>query len=298
MRNLFIVLFVWLTTVVAFCADAPVRIAILAGVGERAPDDKAIALLEVQLSQQEGVVLLERQDVDRVLREHEIGLSGAGLTDRATSVRVGKLLHVDCFLAVERVRYSDGGWHVLHRLQLIEGRTGLIVGSAYLPALRGETGARAAMQAVEPLLAAIALPDDQKRYVGFAGYHGEGSHSDDAASLHDALGVLVARELAKIPGVMIVDREHLQELQKEKDLTGVDMALALSSFMIEGQVRPHHGKDGSGVVHTVVHRLGDGNAFPVIETDCRARRATECGRQIAERIAEQIEVAGHTAAAD
>jgi hypothetical protein len=37
MRRLFIVLFVWLTTVVAFCADAPVRIAILAGAGERAP---------------------------------------------------------------------------------------------------------------------------------------------------------------------------------------------------------------------------------------------------------------------
>jgi len=39
MRNLFIVLFVWLTTVVAFCADPPamVKIAIISGEGDRAP---------------------------------------------------------------------------------------------------------------------------------------------------------------------------------------------------------------------------------------------------------------------
>jgi hypothetical protein len=79
MRHLVIVLCLWLTTVVAFCADAPVRIAVLAGEGDRAPKAGLADLLEVEFSKREQVVLLERTEIRKVLAEQ--GLSAAGSDD-------------------------------------------------------------------------------------------------------------------------------------------------------------------------------------------------------------------------
>jgi hypothetical protein len=79
MRHLFIVFSFWLTTVVAFCADAPVRIAILAGEGDRAPKAGLADLLEVEFSKREQVVLLESTEIRKVLAEQ--GLSAAGSDD-------------------------------------------------------------------------------------------------------------------------------------------------------------------------------------------------------------------------
>ena len=67
-----------------------VRLAILPGEGERAPSERVIAQLEVALSQEKDVALLERAEVRKVLREQK--LSASGLTDPATAVRLGKML--------------------------------------------------------------------------------------------------------------------------------------------------------------------------------------------------------------
>ena len=55
-----------------------VRLAILPGEGERAPGEEVIAQLEVALTQEKDVTLLERAKVRKILREQN--LSAAGLS--------------------------------------------------------------------------------------------------------------------------------------------------------------------------------------------------------------------------
>jgi hypothetical protein len=121
MRNLFIVSCFWLTTVVAFCADVPVRIAILAGEGDRAPKAGVVELLEVDVSGRDAVVLLERAAIDKVLAEQE--LAALSLSDPATAVRLGKLLalalsgtgceHLDYFRGVVFLSVVVVPWSVV-----------------------------------------------------------------------------------------------------------------------------------------------------------------------------------------
>lgn len=50
----------------------PVRLAIIPGEGERAPEEELVATMEVALSEMEGVTLLERAQMRRVLTEQKI----------------------------------------------------------------------------------------------------------------------------------------------------------------------------------------------------------------------------------
>ena len=135
MRHLSIILCFWLTTVVALCADAPVRIAILAGDGDRAPKAGLVDLLVVQLSQQEGVVLLERQDVDRLLREHGMSAKAGTLTPKQ-AMAMGRVLAADCMLFVEAKR--EGRRASLHRFRYVEARTGIVLSDLLMDVERAD----------------------------------------------------------------------------------------------------------------------------------------------------------------
>ena len=101
---------------------APVRIAILTGEGDRAVAEPAIAQLEVALSADKDITLLERAQVRKILAEQK--LSAAGLSDPATAVKLGKLLSVEMFLFVERMPQSNPA---ICRLQMTETLTGIVL---------------------------------------------------------------------------------------------------------------------------------------------------------------------------
>ena len=99
-RTHVVVLLALLVSLRAMCADA-VRLAILAGEGERAPKTGMVDLLMVELSQRPEVVVLEREAIGKILAEQKLSLSG--LADRTQAVRTGLLLSADLLLAVERI---------------------------------------------------------------------------------------------------------------------------------------------------------------------------------------------------
>ena len=116
----FIVLSALMVSAAALAADAPVRIAILSGDGDRAVDDATMAQLEVALTENKEITLLERAQVSKILAEQK--LSAAGLTDPATAVKLGKLLSVEMLLFIEQLRGKEAG---LVCGQVVETRTGI-----------------------------------------------------------------------------------------------------------------------------------------------------------------------------
>ena len=55
-----------------------------------------VSLLEVQLSNNKNIKLVERAQIDKILQEQQ--LSAAGLWDRNNAIKVGQLLRADAFI--------------------------------------------------------------------------------------------------------------------------------------------------------------------------------------------------------
>ena len=118
-----------------FCACAalaevapPVKIAIVAGDGDRAPKAGVVDLLTAELSKHGDVVLLEREEVKRILAEQQ--LSAAGLVEPETAVKAGRVLAVDVFAVVEQLREKSEP--TLCRMQAIEARTGILLAGTFV----------------------------------------------------------------------------------------------------------------------------------------------------------------------
>ncbi|MHC4168419.1 MAG: CsgG/HfaB family protein, partial [Planctomycetota bacterium] len=87
-------------TLSPLCAPAQsgdvVTVALIADKAYDLHKSPLISLIEAELSQRDGVILLERAQIDKILREQE--LSAAGLLDRSSAIKVGRLLRADAFL--------------------------------------------------------------------------------------------------------------------------------------------------------------------------------------------------------
>lgn len=266
-------------------ARAAVKVAVLPGDGQRAPKAGVVELLTVELSKQPQIEILDREQIDRILREQK--LSATGLMERSTAIRGGKLLRVDGFLFVERFNITrDAGY----RLQLVEARTGLVVGSQFLDAGLVEKDVGAALRKLAPSLAWLTLPEKRRRYIGLLGFSAD-PRREDLRSPPDALAAILARELGRSPDIAIVDREHVAKLQAEKELTGVDRELARSTYLIEGQVRPAPDAPGSLDIHAVARPLRGRDALAVLTVRCSESGLVGAGTQLAREILKQINAA-------
>lgn len=78
---------------------ASVRVALVGSQGVGLAGG-VVALAEAQLSARDGLEILDRQHVDRVLQEQKLAVGG--LVDAAGAVKAGALLAVDLFVVVEQ----------------------------------------------------------------------------------------------------------------------------------------------------------------------------------------------------
>jgi hypothetical protein len=210
-------------------AEMPVRIAILTGNGDRAADEAALAQLEAALTQEKEITLLERAEVRKILAEQK--LSASGLSDPATAVKLGKLLSVEMFLFLERV---PGTNPAICRVQLIESLTGLVLAGGL--AQENQLDMAQVLSWLRQALEKQRTPLAERRYVGILGLRSE-EPGQSLDSLARALGMLLSSDLQVCPGLILLDREHLQWLRQEKDLAAVEQALKSSTVLIEGGIQ-------------------------------------------------------------
>lgn len=210
---------------------APVRLAVLPGDGDRAPAEEVIAQLEVALTQEKDITLLERAQVRKILAEQK--LSASGLTDPATAVKLGKLLAVEMFLFIERVPKASP---IICQLQLIEATTGIALASE--TAMESVlTGRDSPLQSLLPAaLSKQRVPLSERRYITVTDFRNEepGRFLDGVA---EALAMLLSTDLCSLPSVVPLDRDHALRLTQEKTLTDLEQALRTASMFITGTVR-------------------------------------------------------------
>ena len=214
-------------------------LAVIPGVGDRQPSDLVMANLEVRLSQCQDIDLVERALINKILQE--AALSASGLQAQNQAIQIGRLVQADILLFVEKVlpadRIQESGTPSVKediiRIRLVESQTGIILASLMEKERQLQGAVETVMPAVQKAVAKQRIGFDDRQYLGLMGIKNNepGTLLDGTA---EALSVLLAFDLAAIPDIFVLEREHLQYLQTERALTGMELKLKKSTLVLDG----------------------------------------------------------------
>jgi hypothetical protein len=256
------------------------RLAVVAEGANLAP---LVSLLEVELSKAEGVSLVERAELDRVLREQE--LSAAGLVDRQSLVKVGALLRADAFLllSAEQLDAQTATKQKLLRVRLAETVCGVRLLDWFEPwdAGKEEAVARTVAQTAKAGLAKLALPPSDVVPVAIVDVHLSVVGPENqwlCRATTSGLSALLIRQ----PRMVVLEREDLEALGAEKARTaGAEKEFWRAASLIEGTIGRG---EGQALKLDLYLRGATGQLDPVVSLLLDPARAQEAVAQGAEKI--------------
>lgn len=219
-------------------AEAP-TLAVVSAVGKHQVDRRYLGQLETVLANGDSVRLVERAEIDRILAEQTLSISGI-MPSGSNAVRLGRLLQASLILTVDEVPTEIGS---VRQARIIETESGIILSSWPLGAELIEAERAQLRRRVEQAVAKSRRDRGSLRYVGILQIR-----SEEPGTLLDGLGKLLEAYLTEVladsPDVVILEREQLQHLQREADLTAGELALRSAAILIDGGIRYTEGQAG------------------------------------------------------
>lgn len=207
------------------------RLALCPSGDEKA--DGIVALMEVTLSKDGGVVLLDRAKTRQVLVEHKLALEGLLSTDDA--LKAGQLLQCDIFAELHGEALTNADTKVTS-LVVFDALTGVRFCDETLP--QKASVDQMAQAATTALIAAVSK------------YQGQGKESryktisllsvrnvdlpPDRSGIVSCIGPILERQLLQSPNVAVLERKRLDHVNRETDL-GSDRRdrLLISAVLLE-----------------------------------------------------------------
>ena len=239
----------------------PTRWALMASHDER--DKSIVDLLTMRLSQFTDVKLMERQDIERVL--DELNLNAGGLVDAAKTVQFGGLAAADVLVLIE---HETKAQPPLLRMRLIETRSGTRITDLLIDPgdLEQETaGIEAALKHAHSTVNAV---EGQRRYIGLLGIGNE-EPGQLLTPVARTLSVLVQQDLQLVPSLVVLEREQLDRLTAERNLTALEQELRSSTLLVEGGIRRRSDEAGYRITLKIVFLNGRPARELVVTTDTR-----------------------------
>jgi len=225
--------------------QAATRVALVA---DKAEGDvvKILDLATVKLGQEKEIELLSRDEIQRVLAEQQLTLDGTLNPSRL--VTAGKLLKVDLFAVLDtvtRTNRTEGGMsQAVAGLTVFDAKTGVRLEDA---ALSEEGVEKLAEAVVAGLLAAqhkqvaAGLPTICLLSV---------RNADLPRSLDglcDSVGRLLERRLLASASCAVLERQRLDQINKERALPGNEADQALLASVVIMELECSRGPDGQGL---------------------------------------------------
>ena len=282
------------------------RVAVIPGTGNRAPHVAVPPLLEVALSHEKGISLLDRSQIKEVLREQALGLSGYVAPEMAA--KVGRILAADVLVFVDNIPIEQkrrqpvsptarmkhiGGEQakvvvdiqVSCRIKVVDAKTGSVLYAREVsqPVLVDDIslGVRAVRTALEKL----DVPATKRRTIGLMAFRSEeGGPTLDGAA--EAVGMCLMDDLSRSPQLVVLEREQLDRFTTERELTGAERKLKASTMLIEGGLRRISG--GQKLQATVVFRTLGARKGPTVSATGPADDLTAFRRVLAGRVAAKL----------
>lgn len=188
--------------------------------------------LAVAFTKQANIALLERAEIDRLLREQALSLS----LSRDAAVKAGKLWAVDAFLMLEAEGQAKGPMRI--RTRLVDAHHGMKVFDIDLivaaDSKRYPEQADALAKSAAQKLATFRKDAKDVRLVGVAAIQSkEVSKSWDWLS--ESLAAGIEQHLGLEPRVILMERKQTRPLTDERNLAdGLPEALKASAVLVTG----------------------------------------------------------------
>jgi len=217
-------------------AVAAHRVAIV-GTDSGAEIVKLLDLAITEFSHSKTIEVLERAQIEQVLREQEVSL-GNGVADAERAVKAGRLLRADLFAVLE-----GGGPQQPFGVVVFDGQTGVRYVDTALVASNAVSAAREVASVVELAAQKLQRRSTDLRTVGVLSVrNADLPRSFD--SVCETIGRLLERELVASPGVAVLERRRLEQINRERGVVnGAGEALLPSMRLLEMEMT----RDGQGL---------------------------------------------------
>ena len=255
-------------------------------------------LIESYLAAKPDVVEVERDQIDLVLREQQLGASESDRT--STALKLGRLLSANVLVFVDGIHDETS---TLTRVQAVETATGVVLASE----CRRDGDLQNALtffgRVLDAGVAKSWVPSAKRRYVSVLGV----SPEEDLYSLlgvAEALGMFLDNDLGRAPDVFLLNRDHLDMLSREGDLADAELSLKSSTVLVDCGIR--HGEQADVLrIRVTLRRIGGealgSNSFDAPLTDIARTRQVLASEVLAnldlrsppDAVADAQEEAGH-----
>lgn len=216
--------------------EEPCSIAIIPGEGRRHPGPETISLLEVELSKQSNLELVEREEIRKVI--NELNISAGKLTNTSHSLRLGEILGARILLFVERISTPDG---YQDRYRLVESSSGIVLETVFDQARSSQAINSLLLSSIQRAVNKSKLPVESRHFLSIL----ELRNTEPGPALNgpaEALRMFIEHDLLRAPDIFILDREHVQRLQDEKIISRTDPKLKATTILIDGGLQHTPGK--------------------------------------------------------
>lgn len=224
---------------------AATRIA-LVGIGRNDGGGNVLDLATALLGKDTDLQLLDRAEADRVLREQEFSL--AGMVRAEDAVKAGQLLHVDLFAVLEGALTNEVEDSSSLGLVVFDAKSGVRYADSALLASNTVSAASALAMAVRAAVVKSHRSPQDLHTVGLLSVR-NADLSRQFDSICDSVGLLLERELTASPGIAVLERRRLEQVNKERgvapDAEGNSLLSSLRMMQLD------IGRDGEGLRGTL-----------------------------------------------
>ncbi|MGD0770271.1 MAG: hypothetical protein ABSB42_18970 [Tepidisphaeraceae bacterium] len=263
----------------ASSALAAVRVALVANGGGEAAN-QTIALATAALSGSEGLELLDRQTIDTVLQEQKLNLSG--LVDDDQKIQVGKMLKADLFAIVE----TDASGGQALGLVIFDTVTGLRLSDSAVGG-KPEQAANAIAAAVRAAVDKDRSLNNGVRLIGFLPVR-NADLPRDRDIFCDTVRLLLERQLTASPGIAVLERARLEQVNKERQLRtaqgGGDLWSSVIIVQLEISARPK----GQGLSASAVLMGSSGQRLDKLDASIGGDSAADLADQLRDRLIQSL----------
>ena len=187
-------------------------------------------VLTVPLSKIPNVTVVDRAEIQRVIREQELAL-----TQPQAVVKVGRLLNADGIVLLEK-RLSHEKKELLS-LRTVAVKAGVIIlqDEFTLPFADVTTWATSYIARIEQILPKLTVRMEDAVAISVGSLRSSVS-TGDGGSLEQELTALLRLRLAHEPSVFLLERRNMDALQNEKGLAAAEEPFWNGAFIIDGTI--------------------------------------------------------------
>jgi hypothetical protein len=237
--------------------------------------DPLLDLATVRLGSEPGLKLVERELVEKVLDEQKLNLSG--LVSATDSIRIGQLIQADLFAVLE----GSGDDKSPPGLVVYDAATGLRLWDSALPSASPDGAADGIVEGVRQAARKNRQREGKAvRLLSFAPVR-----NVDLDSAHggfcEAVSLLIERQIGCLPDVVILERNRLEHVNRERTLpTATPAAARLWSSLLSAQVDIGKGADGKALRGSVALIDSEGKAQSTPDISVESESAADLANQL------------------